>query len=109
MRAKTDGDLRKYAAHAPIKAEPFFSRDELIDMDLAFKLAMLEARRRGLERFTLGVVTAPGTDYARTMRPIALPPRSSTLGDIAANWDRQCFPRKRGRKSWAGTSGREQA
>ena len=36
-------------------------RHRAMEMDLAFKVAMIRARKRGLERFTIGVDDRPGT------------------------------------------------
>lgn len=37
----------------------------LAEQNMRFYQAMLAARRAGLEKFVLGVVTAPGTDHAK--------------------------------------------
>jgi hypothetical protein len=53
--------VRKYDAPETGDANPFYSLDQLDEMDRRFVEAMLAARRHGRERCTVGVVTAPGT------------------------------------------------
>lgn len=37
--------------------------------ELAFRMAMITARRQGLEKFTVGAVTTPGTERPRFVMP----------------------------------------
>lgn len=61
-------------------AAPIVSHQEPdIQGDIAFKKAMLKARRFGWERFTLGVETRPGTE-----RPVFMPHRGLPLRNNAS-------------------------
>jgi hypothetical protein len=61
------GHYRKKGAG--IMGEPLWTRQQYVDMNRAFALAMLEARAKGLEHFSVGVITEPATRRPRTLLP----------------------------------------
>ena len=66
-----------------VGGEPYFSYDDCMSMNVSFAKAMLKARTRGLEKFTLGPMPPPTTDF----NPVYIdrPPHRSGMGSCAAD------------------------
>ena len=62
--------------------KPPYTRDQVVDMNVQFAQAMLSARKKGLEHFTIGVIVDDTPFSPQTLQ--GPPPRHSYMQSSAA-------------------------